>query len=225
MSDENQSGDEEVVENLVKFVTGEMKAGSDKATIAAKLQEMGIERTEAEEVTSAVYDQIAASVEQEKFTTSAIGPGLFGGILGALVGGGVWAGIAILTDYEVGVIAWGIGGLCGTAVVMFAQGRKGLPLQLVAVTTSVLGIVVGKYFTFYYFLKQALIEEYGEEGVAELSVLGMDTMQFFIEKVPEMLSGFDALWVLLAVITAWSIPKGSGINLKSPPPPSAIREG
>ena len=123
MSDENQNGEPEALENLVNFVAGEMKTGSDKATIAAKLQEMGIERAEAEEVTSSVYDQIAATVEQERFSTGAIGPGLLGGILGALVGGGVWAGIAILTDYELGVIAWGIGGLCGTAVVMFAQGN------------------------------------------------------------------------------------------------------
>jgi hypothetical protein len=35
----------------------------------------------------------------------------------------------------------------------------------------------------------------------------------FIEDIGSMVSGFDILWIILAVITAWRIPKGLGIKL------------
>ena len=58
-----------------------------------------------------------------------------------------------------------------------------------------------------------VVAEYGDEAAAELSVMSMDTIQYFVEMVPEMASPYDALWIILAVITAWRIPKGSGIDL------------
>lgn len=128
MSEENQGNDQEAVQQLHRFVASEMQAGSDKATIARKLGEQGVERHDAERMTSAIYDEIAAMVQKEQFSGSAIFPGLLGGVLGAVLGGGVWAGIIILTDYELAIIAWGIGGACGLGVVMLTGGRKGLPL-------------------------------------------------------------------------------------------------
>lgn len=225
MSEENQSNDQEAIKQLYSFVAAEMQAGSDKTTIAQKLEDQGVDRSDAEEMTDAVYNEIAAMVQMEQFSASAVVPGLLGGVLGAVLGGGVWAGIVILTDYELGIIAWGIGGVCGFGVVLLAKGRKGVPLQLIAVVTSVVGILMGKYFTFYYFLKDALLGEYGVEGVAEISVLSMDTIRYFVEALPEMVSGYDALWVLLAVITAWRIPKASGISVKSPVPQGPITPG
>jgi hypothetical protein len=38
-------------------------------------------------------------------------------------------------------------------------------------------------------------------------------IQFFAENIGSMVGGFDILWVILAVITAWRIPKGLGINI------------
>jgi uncharacterized protein YoaH (UPF0181 family) len=225
MSDENEGSDQEAVEQLYAFVAGEMQAGSDKATIAQKLEEHGVEKQDAVEMTNAIYDEIAATVQKEQFSGSAIVPGLLGGVLGAVLGGGIWAGIAVLTNSELGIIAWGIGGVCGFGVVLLSGGRKGLPLQLIAVVTSILGIVMGKYFTFYYFLKDALLQEYGEEGIAELSMFSMGVVQYFIEALPEMASAYDVLWVLLAVITAWRIPKGSGISVQSSIPQGPINPG
>jgi hypothetical protein len=223
MSDENQVSEQEAMQSLYNFVASEMQAGADKNTIARKLEEQGIDRSEAEQISFSVYDEISALVQKEKFSGSAIAPGLIGGLIAALLGGGVWAGIAIMTDYEIGIIAWAIGGACGFGVVALAGGRKGLPLQLVAVATSVFGILVGKYFTFYYFLKEVLMAELGEEGVAELTVMSTNVIVYFAQSLGEMVSGYDALWVLLAVITAWRIPKGSGISLPSVPSQSPIQ--
>lgn len=224
MSEEEQVSEQEAIQNLYAFVAQEMKAGTTKMEIARKLEEQGVDRGEAEEMTSAVYDEIAAAVQSEQYTGSALMPGLVGGVLAALIGGGVWAAIVVLTDYEIGFIAWGIGALCGFAVVWFAKGRKGPPLQIVAVATSVFGIAVGKYLTFYYFLREAVLTEYSEEELEGFSVISTEVMQYFIESAPELLSGYDILWVVFAVITAWRIPQGSGINV-DPPAQSAITPG
>ena len=190
MSDENENNGEqsqqEIMEQLTAFVVAEMQTGSDKATIAQKLVDQGVDRGEAEQITRSIYDEVVAMVQKEQFTPGSVGPGLVGGIIAALVGGGVWAGIAIVTDYEIGIIAWAIGGLCGFGVVTAAGGRKGMPLQVIAVVTGVLGIVAGKYFTFYHFMKEMVAAEYGEEAVAEMSVMSADTIRFFVEMVPEM---------------------------------------
>jgi len=41
---------------------------------------------------------------------------ILGGLAGGLVGAGIWAGIAYMTDYEIGWIAWGVGALVGFGV-------------------------------------------------------------------------------------------------------------
>jgi len=73
---------------------------------------------------------------------------LAGSIAGAF-GAGAWALIAYNIGYEVGYIAWGIGGLVGVAVAWGNAGVKTSPMAagLLAVGISVLSIVAGKYLT------------------------------------------------------------------------------
>lgn len=218
MSENAEQTEEQIVEQLYAFVASEMKAGADKATITAKLIDQGAERHAAEQSVSTIYRQIAESVRAEQYTQSALIPGIFGGVLAALVGGAVWTGILVTTEYELGIVAWGIGALCGYAVVHFAGGRKGIPLQLVAVLSGVLGVLAGKYLSFFYVMKQIFEEEAGDGAVVPLSaVFSPDVVQLFVDNVGSMLGGYDILWVGLAVFTAWSIPKGSGIHLPEEP--------
>lgn len=219
MTDENQTSEEEQVQQLYAFVAAEMKSGADKSAIAAKLVEGGTPRAEAEQLVDTMHREITKMVEQEQFSAGGLVPALVGGILGALVGGAVWAGIVVVTDYEVGFVAWGIGALCGFAVVMFTRGSKGFPLQVIAVVTSVLGIAIGKYFSFYHFLKQVVIEEEGAEAAEQLSVISPNVIAYFVQTLPQTLGLYDLLWVGLAVFTAWGIPKGSGIPAQRPSGP------
>ena len=214
MNEERQASEEQAAQ-LFQFVAGEMKAGTDKSGIAAKLQEQGMDRTESEQLVDTVYRQVAEAVKQEAFSPASLIPALVGGVVAALIGGAVWAGIVVLTDYEVGFIAWGIGALCGFAVVMASNGRKGVPLQIVAVATAMLGIVIGKYFSFYHFLKQYLAEEEGAEAAQQVSLFSMGLVQYFVQTLPGMLGLYDVLFFGLAILTAWGIPRGSGIKVPS----------
>ena len=75
--------------------------------------------------------------------------GAVGGFLAAVVGAFIWGQIINLTEYEAGVVAIGIGFLCGYAVLRLSQGGKGILYQLIAVGSSVLGIFFGKYYGVY----------------------------------------------------------------------------
>lgn len=65
------------------------------------------------------------------------------GGVAALIGGGVWAGLAIATGIQLAYVAWGIGLLSGFAVSKLGRGH-GTIFQVMAVLCSLAGIAVGK---------------------------------------------------------------------------------
>jgi hypothetical protein len=190
----------------VAFVTERMRAGADQESIAGMLQERGVDRMQARNLVDAVYPELARVAEAERYSPSALVPAIAGGILAALVGGFVWGLIVIVTDYDVGFVAWGIGFLVGIAVVRFAGGRKGAPLQTVAVLLSLLGIVTGKYISFAYFFKKAVDDRFG----VDLSYFDSIIFTTFRENLGDVFGGFDLLWAGLAIVTAWRLTRPSG---------------
>jgi len=208
-----ESEQEEAMKNLYAFVVEHMKAGDDKFVISQKLAEMGVDIADASQLVETIHSQILEAAKVEQFTFSSILPVLIGAVLAATVGGVIWGLIVIATEYVIGFMAWGIGLICGFAVVLFSKGKRGMPLQVIAVLASVLGIVIGKYFTFFHYLKELVAKEYGAEAASDIAIFSVKMIQFFVENIESMVSGFDIVWVVLAVITAWRIPKGTGIKL------------
>lgn len=127
-----------------------------------------------------------------------IGVGLSGA--GALLGAFVWAMIAIVTGFEIGWIAWGIGFTAGAGMAYAHHLSDAIDDFLggaIASTMSVFGILAGKYAV-YQFVVLAAISELGE--VAEL----LDGEISF----GMMFGPMDALFFFLAVGTAYKL--GSG---------------
>jgi hypothetical protein len=205
MSDQPQANaGAEALEKLTAFVTEQAQSGADKGTIKTRLMAGGIQEEIATELVERVFADV---VVEEEFSLGSLLPAMVGGVIGAVIGGVVWGLIATATGYEIGWIAWGVGWLAGVGVVLFAGGRRGRPLQLVAVAAAVLGLLIGKYFTFVAALKQYLGEELGVEAVAEMSMFSVGVIQMFGASLTVMVNGFDLLWIFLAVATAWGIPK------------------
>jgi hypothetical protein len=94
----------------------------------------------------------------------------------------------------------------GIAVVRFVGGRKGAPLQTVAVLLSLLGIVTGKYISFAYFFKKAVDDRFG----VDLSYFDSIIFTTFRENLGDVFGGFDLLWAGLAMVTAWRLTRPSG---------------
>lgn len=158
--------------------------------------------------------QIRAAVDSPLITTDSEPAavnyvmGLIGGFVGAVIAGLIWAAIAIITDYEVGYVAIGVGALAGWGVMLATKRRKGLPYQIIAVITGILGILIGKYLTAVYIYREVLIKDYGIELVNEIGIgaLFSDTLSFFPDYLSAMLEPIDLLFIVLAVVTAWGIP-------------------
>ena len=104
------------------------------------------------------------------------------GAAAALLGGLVWAAIVKYTQYEIGIAAWGIGVLVGLAIVYFSRGHRDITMQVIGVLLALGGVVLGKYLSWAWWGK--------DNGYAAFS---------------DWWSFWDALWIGLAVISAWRI--------------------
>ena len=211
--DESREASEEQVtreptDDDVALVAEQMRAGTDQETIAAMLEDRGLDRVQARGFVDTVYPQLARVAEEERYTGSALGPGIAGGLIAAVVGGFLWGLIVILSEYEIGIAAWGIGFIVGFGVVRFAGGAKGTPLQVVAVVSSVLGIVIGKYISYAYFFKQAVSDRFD----VDISYFDSEIFRAFRENLGDVFGGFDLIWAGLAVVTAWKLTRPSGFG-------------
>jgi hypothetical protein len=145
--------------------------------------------------------------------SSSLLPAIAAGLAAALVGGIVWGLIVKISDYEVGIVAWGIGFIAGTAVVLATRGAKGPRLQAIAVVSALLGILLGKYLS-YAFVVQEEAESFGES----IGLVSGDMFSFFRDDLDAVFSLFDFLWIGLAVFTAWRIPERDEPETVSPSP-------
>jgi hypothetical protein len=189
-----------------------LRAGAPRQTVVAELEAAGVDRIQASNVVHDIIQQVRAIQEKERLTSNAIVRGLVAGIVAALVGGVVWALIVIVTDYEIGFMATGIGVLAGWATAKFA-GAKGLLLQWIAVGSSVLGILVGKYATFFWIVRGLVLEDYGTVAASQLMPYDPQLVQAFVDSLGDLASPYDLLWIVLAVVAAWRIPKALGFRL------------
>jgi len=89
-----------------------------------------------------------------------IGRGIIGGALGGLVGALIWAGVSYFAGYEIGWIAWGVGGLVGLGCVWAGKGSGNL-LGTAAVVIAVLSIIAGKYVTVEFSIRNEIGSEQG----------------------------------------------------------------
>ena len=202
---------------MMPIVINQMKRGADKRSIARELAKIGIDEREAIELVEPIYEKTVKAVRRERYTPDALQPAIFGGLLAAIVGGTIWGSIIIFTGYEVGFIAWTLGLISGYAVVWFTRGKKGLPLQVIAVVSCILAILIGKYLTFYHLVKQTVREESGEEAAQAVSFFSEELFNQFLSNFTQIVSSSDIIWVTLAIVTAWSIPRAMGIKLADSP--------
>jgi len=143
-------------------------------------------------------------------------PAVAAGLVAAIVGGIVWGLIVKISDYEVGIIAWGIGFVAGTAVVFAARGAKGQRLQVIAVVSAIVGVLLGKYLSYAF-----VVQEEADAAGVSLGLFSSDMFRFFREDLENIFGLFDLLWIGLAVFTAWRVPQ---VEQAGPPPDPAPTE-
>ena len=137
------------------------------------------------------------------------------GLVAAIAGGVAWGLISKYTSYEVGVVAWGIGFLCGFAVERAAGGRRSADLQAIAVVTALLGVLLGKYLGFAFAVQEA------EQGLPnQTGLLSGEMFTLFRENLSEVFGLFDLLWTGLAVASAWYALRPEAPEAETEPAPA-----
>jgi hypothetical protein len=91
--------------------------------------------------------------------------------------------------------------------VVAAGGKKGPPLQLVAVACSLLGLVLGKYFTLVFFIRREV------EGCEDLSLFDPEIIKVFPDYLVEASGPIDILFLVLALVVAFGVPKGTQVPM------------
>lgn len=73
---------------------------------------------------------------------------LIGGVVGGIIGAAIWAIISKATGYEIGWIAWGVGGLVGIGVAVGAGDRTSEGKGIAAAVIALLAVLGGKYASY-----------------------------------------------------------------------------
>jgi hypothetical protein len=138
---------------------------------------------------------------EQKPDAARLGAAAAAALAAAIAGGIAWALIVRSTDYEVGLVAWAIGWVAGTAAVAGGRGARGMPLQIAAVVAALLGILLGKYLSYAWTLQDA-----AEEQGVSLGLFSDETRTFFRDDLGDVFGWFDLIFIGLAVFTAFRIP-------------------
>jgi len=86
-----------------------------------------------------------------------MGRGLAGAIGGGVLGALIWGGIAAISGWEYGLVAWLIGGLVGGGAVAF--GGRGAQLALICGAIAAFSIVAGKFAAVYFVMDESALEK------------------------------------------------------------------
>jgi hypothetical protein len=76
--------------------------------------------------------------------------GALAGLVAALAGAAVWAGITVATEYQIGWIAVGVGFVVGMAIRVAGKGIDQI-FGIVGAVMSLVGVALGNLFTIVYF--------------------------------------------------------------------------
>lgn len=219
-------GDRESHGDAYAYAVAELERGVDDTTILSRLEEAGLPAEDAASILGAAHEDEARLVkETEPSTPASLLVALLAGLGAAASGGWLWSKIAVEAGVEHGFVAIAIGLLSGVAVLVSSGGRRGRLYPVIAVSSSILGLGIGKYLTFVGFLLKELESKRGVQAVTNVSVLSGTLFDLFWLHLGSMLSLYDLMWFALAVVAAWSVgglksgrqgphPAGNGGRLK-----------
>lgn len=123
-------------------------------------------------------------------------PSLLVALIVALAGGIIWAVVIIFFNFELGIVALGIGALAGYAIGLIAQKNVSTIHQLISVVAALIGIALGKYIAFAHMYTR------GDFSL----MFDSFTFSVFQKNLSLVFDGFDFFFVILAIMTAWQIP-------------------
>ena len=129
----------------------------------------------------------------------------------AVVGGLAWAGVVVVTHWDVGILAWLVGVAVGRTVFGLAGGAVGVGERVVAGLLAAAGIIVGKYVIFVHAVKASFGAILAAGGV-QVGYLDSRQMSIFVHHFGKIVHPIYALWVGFAFLAAVRTAGGAPIR-------------
>jgi len=124
---------------------------------------------------------------------SSIGMALVGGFLASIVGALIWGGITYLTNYQIGIVAIGVGFIVGYAVRYFGNGST-MAFGVIGAVFSLFGCILGNILT-------VVAAASLTEGAPILGILlaFLTSPMLIFQILQETFSGMDLLFYGIAI--------------------------
>lgn len=151
---------------------------TNSVNAVAPIQETSIQSTEHE-----------SAEEQTSVGDSLNSKSILAAASAAIVGALLWKFIAVAFDYELGIIAWLIGGAVGFAAAMF--GSRGQAAGVVCGVFTVIAIMGGKYMAMESFqaeFSNTFMEEFNNEEFKYIYEEELSASKFYVEQVSDDVS-------------------------------------
>ena len=130
---------------------------------------------------------------------AAVGLGFLAGLVSALV----WFGVVVVTEYQLGIVAVGVGWLVAQAVMFGSGKRRGGALPWISLVITALAMLLAEYLIVRHYLVQYLAEE-GMQDVPLLLPVHLSASLVFESIKSEPLT--VVFWVI-ALIEAAGLPR------------------
>jgi len=117
--------------------------------------------------------------------------GSMAGLTAAVTGAAVWAGVTVVTEYQIGWMAVGLGFLVGIAMRTMGKGIDQV-FGVVGAAMALVGCVLGNVFTIAWYIS-------AQTGASLISVLTQLDMELMIDLITETFQVMDILFYGLAL--------------------------
>jgi len=135
--------------------------------------------------------------KQELLDNQNLGMGFLAGLIAAVIGAGIWAGITILTKYQIGWMAVGVGFLVGFFVLKAGKGVT-VKFGLLGALLSLFGCLLGNFFSLCGFISI-------QQSVSFFDVLKIFDFPLIFEAMKETFQPMDALFYGIAIYEGFRI--------------------
>lgn len=126
-----------------------------------------------------------------------LGLGILGGLAASIIGAILWAIITILTEFQIGWMAVGVGFLVGYAVRIFGKGLN-KTFGIIGAAFSLFGCLVGNVLTICIFISR-------EEGIPLLTILSRLDIKIIVEFFKITFSPMDLLFYGIALYEGYRL--------------------
>jgi hypothetical protein len=151
--------------------------------------EKGGRRGVAVEIEDSIEAQRATAVAEHQVLEKPASPSgaIVGGLAGAFLGAVVWWGLIRVTNYELGLVAVGVGVLAGLGVVR--GGGRSPTNQIIGAACGMFGILLGRALFYYFGFDEAVAAELAKQQKISLD-MARDVVKLAHEKGELSLSFF-----------------------------------